>query len=151
MQNSSFSYLPSTLVIDIAEIDDQHARLFEQLEIFKASCIEHNAVSLDEAEALFASLVEHCQTEERLAREAGLDFRRHGEKHTTMLRSIRNVLDDLERPGVDVFGLIRYVGCWFERHIREEDKNLGLDLRQCSCADPGRRFAAGFQERQSTF
>ena len=149
MRNSSFSYLPSALVIDIPEIDDQHAHLFEQLEIFKASCIEHNAVSIDEAEALFAALVEHCRTEERLANEAGLDFRRHGEKHTTMLHSIRNVLDDLERPQVDVFGLIRYVGCWFERHIREEDQGLGLELRQARCANRGQWFAEGFQERPS--
>ncbi|MDE2440855.1 MAG: hemerythrin family protein [Betaproteobacteria bacterium] len=150
MRNSSFSYLPSALVIDIPEIDAQHAHLFEQLEVFKASCIERNEVPVDEAEALFSTLVEHCRTEERLAREAGLDFRRHGEKHAAMLHSIRNVLDDMERPGVDVFGLIRYVGCWFERHIREEDKSLGLDLLQVTRTDRGQQLTDGLRERPST-
>ncbi len=147
MRNSSFSYLPSTLVVDIPEIDEQHAHLFEQLEVFKASCLEHNAVPADEAEALFNTLLEHCRTEERLAREAGLDFHRHGEKHATMLHSIRNVLNDMERPGVNVFGVIRYIACWFERHIREEDKNLGLYLRQEPCANQGQRFSEMFPER----
>ncbi|HLO62943.1 MAG TPA: hemerythrin family protein [Azonexus sp.] len=137
-------------MIDIPEIDDQHARLFEQLEVFKASCLEHNAVPLDEAEALFTALLEHCRTEERLAREAGLDFRRHAEKHATMLHSIRKVLDDMERPGVNVFGVIRYIGCWFERHIREEDKRLGLYLRQVPCVSPGQRIVEGFPERPTT-
>lgn len=147
MRNSSLSYLPSSLVIDIPEVDDQHARLFEQLEIFKASCIEHNAVPVDEAEALFATLLEHCQTEERLARQAGLDFRRHGEKHVAMLNGIRKALNDMERPEVDVFSLIRYVGCWFERHILEEDKNLGVNLREMRFTDTGQQFADEFLER----
>ena len=36
MGNSSLSYLPNALVIEIPEIDLQHARLFEQLAVFKA-------------------------------------------------------------------------------------------------------------------
>src|SRR5574343_1379420 len=130
MQNSSFSYLPSALVIGVPEIDEQHAHLFEQLEQFKASCIEHNAFMADEAEALFSTLVDHCQTEERIANEAHLDFREHGEKHRLMLRSIRKMLNDMERPGADVFSLIRYVDYWFERHIHDEDLTLGLNLKQ---------------------
>lgn len=150
MQNSSISYLPSTLVIDIQEIDDQHAHLFEQLEVFKASCIEHNAYQSDEAEALFSTLVVHCQTEERLAGEAGLDFRRHGEKHRVMLRSIRKMLDDMENPDADVFSLIRYIDYWFERHIQEEDRNLGINLKQVAFAEVGQQFADEFLEQRAT-
>lgn len=135
MRSSSLSYLPSALVIDVPEIDAQHAHLFEQLEEFKASCIDHNAYQAEEAEALFATLTVHCQTEERLAGEAGLDFRRHGDKHRVMLRGIRKMIDDMENPDADVFSLIRYVDYWFERHIQEEDRNLGINLRQAAFAE----------------
>ena len=144
MRRSSLSYLPSTLVIDIPEIDAQHAHLFEQLDEFKPSCIDHNAYQADEAEALFATLAAHCRTEERLAGEAGLDFRRHGEKHRVMLRGIRKMLDDMEKPGADVFSLIRYVDYWFERHIQEEDRNLGINLKQLAFAEVGEQFADEF-------
>ncbi len=148
MRSSSLSYLPSTLVIDVPEIDEQHAHLFEQLETFKLSCIDHNAYQADEAEALFATLDAHCRTEEQLARQSGLDFRRHGEKHRLMLRSIRKMLDDMESPGADVFSLIRYVDYWFERHIQEEDRNLGVNLRQVAFAEVGEQFADEFLERR---
>ena len=148
MRSSSLSYLPSTLVIDVPEIDEQHAHLFEQLETFKLSCIDHNAYQADEAEALFATLEAHCRTEEQLARQSGLDFRRHGEKHRLMLRSIRKMLDDMESPGADVFSLIRYVDYWFERHIQEEDRNLGVNLRQGAFAEVGEEFADEFLERR---
>jgi hemerythrin-like metal-binding protein len=150
MQNSSISYLPSNLIIDIREIDDQHAHLFEQLETFKASCIEHNAYQPNEAEALFSALLVHCRTEERLAGEAGLDFRRHGEKHRLMLRSIRKMLDDMENPDADVFSLIRYIEYWFERHIQEEDRNLGINLKQVAFAEVGQQFADEFLEQRAT-
>lgn len=148
MRSSSLSYLPSTLVIDVPEIDEQHAGLFEQLETFKVSCIDHNAYQADEAEALFATLEAHCRTEERLARQSGLDFSGHGEKHRLMLRGIRKMLNDMEKPGGDVFSLIRYVDYWFERHIQEEDRNLGINLRQAAFVEVGEQFADEFLEQR---
>lgn len=150
MRSSSLSYLPSALVIDVPEIDEQHACLFEQLEEFKASCIEHNAYQADEAEALFATLTTHCQTEERLAGQAGIDFRQHGEKHRIMLRGIRKMLDDMDNPGADVFGLIRYVDYWFERHIQEEDRNLGINLKRVVLAGVGGQLADELLERRTS-
>ncbi len=144
MGSPSFSYLPTTLVVDVHEIDQQHANLFEQLTALKSACVEHNAYMPQEAEALFLTLVEHCQTEERLAQAAGLDFRRHGEKHRAMLHGIRKRLDDMERPEADVFGLIRYVEYWFERHITEEDKGLGESLRRSAFEKVGQPFADKF-------
>lgn len=149
MRSSFLSYLPSALVIDIPEIDEQHAHLFEQLDNFKASCIEHNTYRADEAEALFATLMAHCRTEERLAGEAAIDFRRHGEKHRAMLRGIRKMLDDMENTGGDVFSLIRYVDYWFERHIQEEDRNLGINLKQVAFVEVGEQFADEFLEQRS--
>ena len=147
MDNRSFSYLPTALMVDVPEIDQQHADLFEQLAALKLACVEHNAYMPQEAEALFLTLVEHCETEERLAQVAGLDFRRHGEKHRAMLHSIRKRLDEMERPEADVFGLIRYVEYWFERHIKEEDKGLGENLRQSAFLEIGQQFADEFLEQ----
>lgn len=146
MDNQTLSYLPSNLVIDIPEVDLQHARLFERLAALKLACIENNAYMSEEAEALFGVLVEHCATEERLARAAGLDFRRHGEKHRAMLKGIRKGLNDMKRPEADVFGLIRYVEYWFERHIEDEDKGLGDCLHQAAFAEVGQQFADEFLE-----
>ncbi len=128
MDSRSFSYLPGALLINVPEIDAQHADLFERLASLKISCIEHNAYMQEEADELFVTLVEHCETEERLAREAGVDFRRHGEKHLAMLHGIRKRLDEMEHPEADVYGVIRYIEYWLERHIREEDTLLGKSL-----------------------
>src|SRR5574343_1907309 len=146
MDSLSFSYLPTALVVDVHEIDQQHANLFEQLAALKSACVDHNAYMPLEAEALFLSLVEHCETEERLARAAGLDFRRHGEKHRAMLKGIRKGLNDMKRPEADVFGLIRYVEYWLEHHIEDEDKGLGDCLHQAAFAEVGQQFADEFLE-----
>ena len=61
-----------------------------------------------------------------------------------MLRGIRKMLDDMEKPGADVFSLIRYVDYWFERHIQEEDRNLGINLKQMAFAEVGEQFADEF-------
>lgn len=151
MGNSSLSYLPNALVIEVPEIDHQHARLFEQLEVFKASCIEHNAFVSEEAEAIFQILVDHCATEERLAAQAGLDFGRHGDKHRLMLSGIRKRLDAMAHPEADVYGLIRYVEYWFERHITEEDKGLGQQLRQSARLSEGEQFVDSFPAQQSSY
>ena len=128
MDNRSFSYLPGALVINVPEIDAQHADIFERLASLKVSCIDHNAYMQEEADELFVTLVEHFETEARLAREAGVDFRRHGEKHLAMLHGIRKRLDEMEHPEADVYGLIRYIEYWLERHIREEDKWFAKSL-----------------------
>lgn len=131
--NTGFSsHLPRTLIVNVPEIDRQHDELFSELAALKSMSIEQNALPLARAEALFDLLVEHCATEERLALEAGLDFRTHRDKHARMLKGIRKMLDEVERETLDVFTLIRYVDYWFERHISEEDKDLGAALQMTS-------------------
>lgn len=128
--NTGFSsHLPRTLIVDVPEIDRQHDELFSELATLKSMCIEQNSLPLERAEALFDLLVEHCATEERLALDAGLDFRGHREKHGRMLKGIRKMLNEVEHEKLDVFTLIRYVDYWFERHISDEDKALGLALQ----------------------
>jgi hemerythrin len=128
--NTGFSsHLPRSLIIDVPEIDRQHDELFSELATLKSMSIEQNSLPLERAEALFDLLVEHCATEERLALDAGLDFRVHREKHARMLKGIRKMLNEVEHEMLDVFTLIRYIDYWFERHISEEDKGLGVALQ----------------------
>jgi hemerythrin len=83
---------------------------------------------LDRAEALLMALQEHFNTEERLAFAVGHDFAEHALKHEKMMAVIRNGIAKVNAGTKDVFGLLRYVEYWFERHIAEEDKALGVKL-----------------------
>lgn len=140
--NTGFSsHLPRTLIINVPEVDRQHDELFRELATLKSMCIEQNALPLERAEALFDSLVEHCATEERLALDAGVDFRVHREKHGRMLKGIRKMLNEVEHEKLDVFTLIRYIDYWFERHISEEDKGLGIALQLASQGYVSDRYA----------
>ena len=125
-------FLPSSLIVNIQAIDDQHADLFSELAALKLLCIERNELPVAESESLLAALRIHCATEEKLANEAGLDFANHGKKHKKMLAAISKALDDVREGRMDVFSVLRYVEYWFERHIREEDLNLGRNLQQVS-------------------
>lgn len=121
-------FLPAELVVNIALMDDQHAYLFARLEALKSLCIAQNALPKPEAEALYQTLVEHCDSEAALAKAAGLDFQQHDLKHRAMLAGIRKMINEVLHERLDVFSLIRYVDYWFERHILDEDKHLGAAL-----------------------
>lgn len=123
-------FLPDSLVLNVPELDDQHAALFARLSKLKSLCIEANCLPTDQAEALLESLRVHCATEEALALEAGLDFSVHAGKHQAMLKGIAKTLELVRLGQMDVYSLIRYIEYWFERHIREEDMALGLELQR---------------------
>lgn len=122
-------YLPIELLIDVPEIDDQHAELFARLEQLKVHCIDMNCMPLDEADALFTALSIHCETEEHFAKKAEIDFSTHAFKHQKMLRGIYRTLQEVRDGRMDVFSLIRFIEYWFERHIIDEDKPLGVLLQ----------------------
>lgn len=123
-------FLPDSLVLNVPELDDQHAALFARLSKLKSLCIEANCLPTDQAEALLESLRVHCATEEALALEAGLDFSIHAGKHQAMLKGIAKTLEQVRQEHMDVYSLIRYIEYWFERHIREEDMALGVELQR---------------------
>lgn len=133
MDTVSSSFLPDALVIGIPQIDEQHAGLFRRLVALKIACIEANDLSSDEADGLLDALREHCATEERLASEAGLDFASHTATHRKMLGEIARTLAHVRAGKTDAFSIIKYLGYWFERHIREEDKVFGRNLQRASC------------------
>lgn len=139
MPHANLTYLPEMLAVEWQAMDDDHERLFAQLETVKRLCMDTDRLPLHEAETLYRVLVEHCALEEGLARAAGLEFGRHGMKHQKMLQTIRKMLDEVIAGHVDVFSLLRYVDYWFERHIVDEDRALADQLRQLAEREsPGR-------------
>lgn len=129
MNAENANFLPVELMIEVDEVDDQHAELFARLAHLKDLCIEKNGLPVKEADELFAALCLHCDTEERLANEAGIDFAMHAFKHQKMLRGIYRTLQEVREERMDVFSLIRFIEYWFERHIIEDDKPLGVQLQ----------------------
>ncbi|MDP3539751.1 MAG: hemerythrin family protein [Azonexus sp.] len=123
-------FLPDALMINVPEVDEQHAALFARLARLKHRCIETNCLPDDDATTLLESLRIHCATEERLANQAGVSFTTHAKKHQQMLKGIEKTLHDVRNEKTDIFSLIRYIEYWFERHIIEEDKDLGRNLQK---------------------
>ena len=145
MNSETAVFLPDLLVVDVVEIDEQHAELFARLAQLKDACIEFNCLPAAEADALLQSLSIHCDTEEKLAVMAGLDFTNHAIKHQKMLKGIAHTLDEVRAGRTDVFSLIRFIEYWFERHILEEDKALGKHLHEASSSE----FPTDIQVRTS--
>lgn len=132
MDTATAFFLPSALVINVEEIDDQHAELFSRLYALKELCIESGELPALEAEGLLVFLAEHCATEESLAGKAGLNFAGHIRKHQQLLSAIGKAIAEVHDGKMDVFSVLRYIEYWFERHISEEDRILGSNLQQVS-------------------
>ena len=69
--------LPDALLIDLPEIDAQHDQIFGRIEALKAACYGSGPAPLEDFQGLLDYLQFHFATEERMAREAGVDFLDH--------------------------------------------------------------------------
>jgi hemerythrin-like metal-binding protein len=124
MNEDALRFLPLSLHIGIEEIDAQHAELFGHLVRLKRLCLNINRLPANEADALIARLRKHFATEAHYAAEAGIDFAAHTLRHQTMLEQVSKALKGASAANADVFGVLRYVEYWFERHIAHEDQEL---------------------------
>lgn len=120
--------LPQALVLGVPEVDAQHEEIFRRVASLKADCLLANALADAPALQLLAFLAEHFSTEERIARQAGLDFSEHAREHARNLALITRAVNEARRGYQDVFSLLRYLEYWFERHIVEEDKPFAAGL-----------------------
>jgi len=125
MNDGPHSFLPGPLQIGVAEVDVQHDALFRHLVVLKGLCLRDGFLPVDEADGLLVAVQAHYATEERLADEAGINFADHSRAHREMLELIRKALHEAAEKRGDVFGTLRYVEYWFERHITREDMSLG--------------------------
>lgn len=134
MNRDACTFLPVELLIGVPRIDFQHADLFRKVAMLKEICLRDSVLPGAEAEALQRSLSEHYATEEEVAREIGVDFSAHAEKHRNMLQLIGRALDEVLAGRADVFGTLRYIEYWFERHIVQDDLSLGERVRRQSAS-----------------
>lgn len=141
MECGIYAYLPEALVVNVAQMDDQHAGLFSVLAELKSLSFERQSLPLAELEALLVALRTHFATEARFAVDAGLDFSAHALKHQKMLRGIEHMAEQVRQGEVDIFSLIKYIEYWFERHILDEDRHLAFNLQQSSFATFGEQFS----------
>jgi hemerythrin len=120
--------LPTALLIDLPEIDVQHEEIFRRIETLKNSSFGSGPVSLDEFHSLLDYLEWHFASEERLARQLGVDFADHTSAHDENLRTLRKALAAVQDGSQDVHSFLRYTEYWFERHINDEDKPFAARL-----------------------
>lgn len=121
-------FLPASLVLDVPELDSQHRALFAQLAEIKAACLDENHLPASLGEELLNALQDHFATEERLAEEAGIEFSAHCRNHDQMLGAIARAIAQVVDGSKDVFGILRFIEYWFERHIGDDDRRLAQRL-----------------------
>lgn len=148
MNDRAPRFLPKELIIGVPEVDAQHEALFARLVFLKELCLETKHLPLEQAEGLLAALQEHYATEECLAAGNDIDFSEHARQHEMMLRAVGKTLMEVVAGRANIFSLLRYLDYWFERHIAEEDRLLGLAADSPRPALPGglRRESARSQE-----
>jgi len=130
MNQLSYRFLPTPLLIGIPEVDAQHDDLFRRLVVLKGICLSEGRLPQAEADALLAALAVHYATEEQVAAAIGMDFAGHARAHREMLQMLTKSLNEVVDGRADVFSTLRYIEYWFERHIAQEDVHLGACLAQ---------------------
>jgi hemerythrin-like metal-binding protein len=137
--------LPESLVIDLPEVDAQHEEIFIRIESLKSACFDIDYNPLGDFETLLAFFEHHFATEERIAKQGGLEFSDHIKTHGKGLRVLNKALDDVRSGARDAYSLLRYIELWFERHINEQDKLFAASLQSSACYRPSRMpVDAGF-------
>jgi hemerythrin-like metal-binding protein len=139
MDISSRGLLPELLVLDIPEVDAQHEAIFYRIENLKFHCIEHNELPEAVVGDLLDYLSAHFATEEHIAAALQLDFTEHARLHRETLTTLGGWVRLVVSGQRDVFGFLRYLEIWFERHIREEDQPFAAELHDCEARNRARR------------
>ncbi len=117
-------FLPTTLMTGEPEVDAQHEAIFRRVEHLQKLAVESNAVPVAELHELLDYLAEHFATEERLAKEANIEFLVHGQEHASNYRLINKAIGELEKDKLDRHTFLRYIEYWFEQHITNFDKRF---------------------------
>lgn len=122
--------LPIELLIEHDGIDRQHEEIFGRIEAIKEAALDMEALPGSTITELASCFADHFATEERLAREAGIEMSRHAREHVDALRVLTRARADLEGRRLDTRTFLRYLEYWFEHHINQYDKPLGHRLSQ---------------------
>lgn len=124
MAERQTGFLPTVLVTGEAEVDAQHDGIFKRVEHLKKLAFGSANLPSEELRELLDFLEKHFATEERLAREANIEFLVHGQEHARNLRILGKAIGEVERGKLDRHTFLRYVEYWFEQHISGFDKRF---------------------------
>jgi hemerythrin len=123
------------LLTGVAEIDNQHREVFQQISQFLQACERgQGRAQIEHTLHYFENYVRfHFAAEERVQHEAGYPgLGRHKNLHHELLDKLNDIKADLARSGVTLSASIRVMqfwADWFVKHIALEDKAMADFLR----------------------
>ncbi len=125
-----------SLAVGVAEIDDQHKRIFDNFNAFSVACREgHGAEKLNDLFWFLGSYVAtHFANEERLMQRVGFpDYPGHYEQHTEFIGKVDALMKRFakEGPTLDlVLTVNEVVKSWLIEHISEMDRTIGHFVKE---------------------
>ena len=126
-------HMPTQLVSGVADLDDQHDLLFNEIMQVKCALLDVAANRADGLALLsrFADdLIAHFGWEEAAASAAGFLFDDdHLREHRRMTAFIRAKVDEVSRGECNVPALMVFMERCFETHVVQYDLKLGHDLQ----------------------
>ena len=124
------------LSVGVAEIDQQHKRLFDKINAFLTACEEGREA--EEVSRLFwfldAYVATHFADEERLQQRLGFpDYLKHRAQHQVFTAKIAELKERLDSEGPTV-ALVTSVGLlmtgWLIEHISFMDRAIGKFVKE---------------------
>jgi len=122
--------LPEALRVGFPEIDGQHEEIFVHLEALKTACFGNKDLPVDEFNSLLDSIDRHFASEERLAKQAAIEFSEHATVHRDNLQAMRDTLEVVVCGVSEAYSFLRFAEFWFERHIVQYDQPFAADLQR---------------------
>lgn len=123
--------VPAGLLTGVAEMDDQHDRLFQEIQQAKDALLasaEGQGDGLALLSRLAESLDQHFVWEEASAREHGIPFADHAKDHARIGAFVRAKLKELNSGECNIPALMVFMDRCFETHVVHHDLKLGRDL-----------------------
>ncbi len=126
-------HIPTELLSGVAEMDDQHDRLFNEIVQIKCALFE---VASDHTDGLallsrFAEdLVAHFAWEEAAAKAEGIPFdESHLKEHRKITAFIQAKVGEVSRGECNIPALMVFMERCFETHVAQHDLKFGHDLQ----------------------
>ena len=126
-------HMPTALLSGVAEMDDQHDRLFNEIVQVKCALLD---VAGDRADglALLSSFAEdlaaHFAWEEAAARAEGIPFdESHIREHHKITAFVQAKVGEVSRGECNIPALMVFMERCFETHVVQHDLKLGHDLQ----------------------
>ena len=126
-------HMPTALLSGVAEMDDQHDRLFNEMVQVKCALLD---VAGDHADGLallsrFAEdLAAHFAWEEAAARAEGIPFdESHIKEHHKITAFVQAKVGEVSRGECNIPALMVFMERCIETHVVQHDLKLGHDLQ----------------------